>query len=140
MDLASGPRFGHSWTRADICVCWPRHPLRVLWTCMDDWYWYVAKLFPRFLKILTLFADSLYVYSLIIFMVLVLIINKAEHNVLYQYHLVNATNHYMGLIQTESVSNNIYVYNLIDLIFVIVALFPTQTFTSGAFWYRYQVQ
>ena len=74
---------------------------------------------------------------------LVLIINKAEHHVLYQYHLVNAANHYMGLIQTETVSNNfIYMYDLIDLrmIFVIVALFPTQAFTSGAFRYRFQVQ
>ena len=49
-------------------------------------------------------------------MALVLITNKAEHHVLYQYHLVNAANHYMGLIQTETVSNNfIYTYNLIDL-------------------------
>ena len=28
----------------------------------------------------------------------------AEHHVLYQYNLYNAKNHYMGLIQTESVS------------------------------------
>ena len=51
-------------------------------------------------------------------MSLVLIINKAEHHVLYQYHLVNAANHYMGLIQTETVSSNkfyIYVCNLIDM-------------------------
>jgi hypothetical protein len=41
----------------------------------------------------------------------------------------------MGLIQTETVSNNLflYTYNSIDLIFV--ALLPTQTF-SGAFRYR----
>ncbi|KAF8147994.1 exo-beta-1,3-glucanase [Crassisporium funariophilum] len=29
-------------------------------------------------------------------------IGKAEHHVIYQYNLVNAKNHYMGLIQTES--------------------------------------
>ena len=27
----------------------------------------------------------------------------AEHHALYQYHVVNAANHYMGLIQTETV-------------------------------------
>ena len=37
-------------------------------------------------------------------------INIAEHHVLYQYHLVNAANHYMGLIQTESVNNNFFIY------------------------------
>jgi len=51
-----------------------------------------------------------------IFMSLVLIINKAEHHVLYQYHLVNAANHYMGLIQTETVSKTfLYTYNLFDM-------------------------
>jgi glucan 1,3-beta-glucosidase len=64
------------------------------------------------LQILTLLADSLYVYPFFIFMVMVvLIINKAEHHVLYQYHLVNAANHYMGLIQTETVSNK-FLYTL----------------------------
>ena len=29
----------------------------------------------------------------------------AEHHVLYQYNLVDARNHYMGLIQTETVSS-----------------------------------
>lgn len=29
--------------------------------------------------------------------------NAGEHNILYQYYLVNAQNHYMGLIQTETV-------------------------------------
>lgn len=32
-----------------------------------------------------------------------LIPNEAEHSVLYQYNLVGAQNHYMGLIQTETV-------------------------------------
>ena len=50
---------------------------------------------------------SLYVYLLSIFFsdpVLISTLTKAEHHVLYQYRLVNAANHYMGLIQTESVS------------------------------------
>ena len=33
-----------------------------------------------------------------------LTIIAAEHHVLYQYNLVGASNHYMGLIQTETVS------------------------------------
>ena len=40
-----------------------------------------------------------------IFFMTFLIINKAEHHVIYQYNLVNAADHYMGLIQTESVSH-----------------------------------
>jgi hypothetical protein len=74
---------------------------------MDDWYWYVTIPFP--------FASSyffsagptacMYIY-LSIFSDLVLILNKAEHHVLYQYRLENAANHYMGLIQTETVSHN----------------------------------
>ena len=73
---------------------------------MDDWYWYVAKpfLIYRFL-LLRLTACMCILFSFVIG--LVLIINKAEHHVLYQYHLVNAANHYMGLIQTETVSNNL---------------------------------
>jgi hypothetical protein len=47
----------------------------------------------------------MYIY-LSIFSDLVLILNKAEHHVLYQYRLENAANHYMGLIQTETVSHN----------------------------------
>ena len=68
-----------------------------------------------YLRILTLLLDRLYVYPFFIFQVVVLIINKAEHHVLYQYHLVNAANHYMGLIQTETVSNNLlYKYSLVN--------------------------
>ena len=68
-----------------------------------------------YLRILTLLLDRLYVYPFFIFQAVVLIINKAEHHVLYQYHLVNAANHYMGLIQTETVSNNLlYKYNLVN--------------------------
>ncbi|KAF8078081.1 glycoside hydrolase family 55 protein [Lyophyllum atratum] len=33
-------------------------------------------------------------------------VGTAEHHVLYQYRLVHAKNHYMGLIQTESVTNS----------------------------------
>ena len=77
---------------------------------MDDWHWYVAKLFFFHLQILNLQCNSLYVILLFIFQAMILIINKAEHHVLYQYHLVNAANHYMGLIQTETVSNNLFIY------------------------------
>ena len=66
--------------------------------------------FSPHLRILTLQPNSLYVFPLFIFHTMVLIINKAEHHVLYQYHLVNAANHYMGLIQTETVSNNLFIY------------------------------
>ena len=58
------------------------------------------------LQIFTFLPVSLYVHPLFIFPSLVLIFYKAEHHVLYQYHLENAANHYMGLIQTESVSND----------------------------------
>ena len=63
-------------------------------------------------------TDSLYVYpSFHFFSDLVLILDKAEHHVLYQYRLVNAANHYMGLIQTETVRHNfIRVASLFDLI------------------------
>jgi glucan 1,3-beta-glucosidase len=64
-------------------------------------------------------------------LILINLINEAEHHVLYQYHLVNAADHYTGLIQTETVSNNKFLnsFNLIDLKdeFVVVALFPTQS-------------
>ena len=33
-----------------------------------------------------------------------------EHNIIYQYYLVNAKNHYMGLIQTETVCTNLCEY------------------------------
>lgn len=32
----------------------------------------------------------------------------AEHHVLYQYSLVNAANHYLGMIQTESVRTLVF--------------------------------
>ena len=32
-----------------------------------------------------------------------LVLLTAEHHALYQYNFVNAANHYMGLIQTETV-------------------------------------
>lgn len=32
----------------------------------------------------------------------------AEHHVIYQYNLVNAKNHYLGLIQTESVCFSLF--------------------------------
>jgi len=73
---------------------------------------------------------------------LVLILNKAEHHVIYQYRLVNAANHYMGLIQTESVSPNSFlrIYNQPILTWMILALFPTQTCASGAFQSRTDLQ
>ena len=38
----------------------------------------------------------------------------AEHHVLYQYSLIGAQDHYMGLIQTETVRLEIYTLDLFD--------------------------
>lgn len=39
-------------------------------------------------------------------------INAAEHHTLYQYSLAGAQNHYMGLIQTETVSTDDYPFTI----------------------------
>ena len=61
----------------------------------------------------------------------------AEHHVLYQYRLVGAANHYMGLIQTETVSHISFTIRIthFDLkrLFWSQALFSTQTCASDAF-------
>jgi glucan 1,3-beta-glucosidase len=41
---------------------------------------------------------------------------SAEHHVLYQYNLVGAKDHYMGLIQTETVSGSTSAHDLDELI------------------------
>lgn len=37
-------------------------------------------------------------------------LHSAEHHAFYQYNIVNAANHYMGLIQTETVGFFLFFY------------------------------
>ena len=54
-----------------------------------------------------------------------LLIYLAEHHVIYQYRLVNAKDHYMGLIQTESVSGR---QNLdLDLLGSLISVYSSLT-------------
>ena len=82
---------------------------------MDDWHRYVVKSFPinSLLTLCPTACKRIFATLCDEFHELILIINKAEHHVIYQYRLVNAADHYMGLIQTESVSQHIFIrYNM----------------------------
>lgn len=58
----------------------------------------------------------------------------AEHHVIYQYNLARAKNHYMGLIQTESVCFSVIacliVFTWKSIHWNFIAVFPTQTCCS----------
>ena len=91
------------------------------------------------LQTLTFLLDSVYVYFLCNYLLtwFLMIKTTAEHHVLYQYRLVGAANHYMGLIQTETVSHISFTIRIthFDLkrLFWSQALFSTQTCASDAF-------
>jgi len=71
---------------------------------MDDWHWCVMFIFhSSSTNVLDHIACMFFTFSHGL-SGLMLTTCSAEHHVLYQYNLVNARNHWMGMIQTETVS------------------------------------
>lgn len=107
LGLVGRSRFGSPKPWPDITLFWPWYSIRISRPSVVYWHRYVAWLifrpFRRWPLILQLvrmfysFMENFFLFSSFFF-------NSAEHHVLYQYNIVNAANHYMGLIQTETVS------------------------------------
>lgn len=79
---------------------------------MVGWNRCVVNFTVNFLSRLTVSTFRMYAISLFctFWQVFNFIVRLAEHHVLYQYNLVNAANHYLGLIQTESVGPSSSIY------------------------------
>jgi len=107
-----------SWSRwwlPSIYLFWQRYSVRVCRTCLDDWHRYVLLAAPGIL-LTTLYLHLLFLVVWSRWSACKSICRDseafvadhrtavAEHHVMYQYSLVNAKNHWMGLIQTETVS------------------------------------
>lgn len=103
------------WWLPSVYLFWQRYSVRVCRTCLDDWYRYVLLATPGIL-LTTLYLHMLFLVVWSQWSACESIcrdseafvadhrIAVAEHHVMYQYSLVNAKNHWMGLIQTETVS------------------------------------